>query len=72
MADKKVKINSKIYDVTDWKTNNYNTHCPIAEEVKATTHNQLIENSMRNIFLGNSYTKCGGEASSRPFYKNQN
>ena len=24
--DKKVKVNFKIYDVTDWKTNNYNTH----------------------------------------------
>ena len=23
---------------------------------------QLIENNMRNIFLENSYTKCGGEA----------
>ena len=26
---------------------------------------------MRNIFLENSYTKCGGEASPRLFYKNQ-
>ena len=24
---------------------------------------------MRNIFFEKSYTKCGGEASSRPFYK---
>ena len=24
---------------------------------------------MRNIFLEKSYTKCGGEASPRPFYK---
>ena len=23
---------------------------------------QLIENNMKNIFLENSYTKCGGEA----------
>ena len=30
---------------------------------------QLIECNMRNIFLGKSYTKCGGEASPRPFYK---
>ena len=42
MADKKVKINSKIYDVADWKTNNYNTNCPISEEVKATTQSYLI------------------------------
>ena len=24
--DKKAKVNSKIYDVTDWTTNNSNTH----------------------------------------------
>ena len=24
---------------------------------------------MRNIFLEKSYTNCGGEAGSRPFYK---
>ena len=26
---------------------------------------QLIECNMRNIFLGKSYTKCGGETSSK-------
>ena len=31
-SDKKVKINSKIYDVTVWTTNNYNTH--IAQYLK--------------------------------------
>ena len=30
---------------------------------------QLIEYKMRNIFLEKSYTKSGGEASPRPFYK---
>ena len=28
---------------------------------------QLIEYNMSNIFLGKSCTKCGGEASPRPF-----
>ena len=28
---------------------------------------QLIEFEIRNIFLENSYTKCGGETSPRPF-----
>ena len=28
---------------------------------------QLIEYNMRNIFLQNSFTKCGGETSPRPF-----
>ena len=29
----------------------------------------VIAYDMRNIFLENSHTKCGGEASPRPFYK---
>ena len=28
---------------------------------------QLIECSIRNIFLEKSYTKCGGETNPRPF-----
>ena len=30
--DKKVKVNSRIYDVTDWLANNFNTH--IAQHFK--------------------------------------
>ena len=30
--DKKVKLNSKIYDISDWTANNYNTH--IAQYLK--------------------------------------
>ena len=30
---------------------------------------QLIEYKMRNIFLDNAYTKCGGEIILRPFFK---
>ena len=33
---------------------------------------QLIAYNLRNIFLEKSYTKCGGETISRPFFKNQN
>ena len=33
------------------------------------TFGQLIEYNMRNIFLEKSYTKCGGEARPRSFYK---
>ena len=33
---------------------------------------QLIEHNMRNIFLENLYTKCGGETIPKPFLKNQN
>ena len=31
---------------------------------------QLIEYNIRNIFLENSYTKFGGETSTRPFSEN--
>ena len=30
---------------------------------------ELIEQNLRNIFLGKSCTKCDGEASRRHFYK---
>ena len=30
---------------------------------------QLIECNMRNIFLEKSFSKCGGETSSRPFFE---
>ena len=33
---------------------------------------QLIEYNMRNIFLEKSYTKCGGDTITRPFYKSSN
>ena len=29
---------------------------------------QLIKHNMRNIVLENSYTKCGGKTSRRPFF----
>ena len=43
-----------------------------SKDNKTMKFGQLIECNMRNIFLEKSYTKCGGEASTRPFYKNQN
>ena len=33
---------------------------------------QLIENNMKKIFHEKSDTKCGGEASQRPFFNNPN
>ena len=32
-------------------------------------YSQVIEYDMSNIFLEKLYTKCGGEASSRSFFK---
>ena len=44
------------------------------QDNQATKFGQVIEYiaNMRNIFLEKSYTKCGGEAIPRPFFKNQN
>ena len=33
---------------------------------------QLTEYNVRNVFLQKSYTKCGGKAIPRPFYRNSN
>ena len=50
--DQKAKINFKIYDVKDWKKNNYNAH--IAQHLKKWKDNltmkfdQLVENNVRN------------------------
>ena len=68
--DKKDKVKFKFYDVTVCLTSKYNTH--IAQYFEKQTQQtmkfaQLIEFSMKNIFLEKSYTKCGGETSPRLF-----
>ena len=40
--DKKDDVNFKIYDVTDWATNNYNIYFSISKEVKATRNGNLV------------------------------
>ena len=68
--DKKTMVNFKVYEVTNWTANDYNTH--IAQYLKSKgdqTIKQLTEYNMRNIFLEKSYTKCGGETCLRPFRK---
>ena len=68
--DKKVMVNFKIYDVTDWTRNNCNyTYSPIYQGNQILKFGQLIEYNMRKIFLEKSYKQCDGETSSRPFYK---
>ena len=71
--DKKTMVNFKIYDVTDWTTNNYNPHIAQYLRIKGNQtveFGQLIELNIRNVFLETLYTKCGRETCSRPFYKN--
>ena len=62
----------KIYDVTDWTTNNYNTYIGQISTSKGNQTmklDQLIEYNRRNILYEKSYTKCGKKASSGPFIK---
>ena len=39
--DKKAMGNFKIYDIIDWKTNNYNTHFPNISRKKRQTENEI-------------------------------
>ena len=60
--DVKTNVNFKICDVTDWNTNNYNTH--IADFSRSKTNQtvkfvQMKKYNMRNIFLEKSCAKCG-------------
>ena len=74
MAHKKAKFNFKIYDVINREMSNYNhvlsdiSRCKGNQKMK---YGQLIGYSMRYIFLKESYTKCGGETSSRSFSKTE-
>ena len=68
--DKKVKVNFKIYDITDWETNNYNTHIAKHLKKKRQSGNGIysIEYYVRNIFLQKSSRKWGRETSFRPLF----
>ena len=71
--DKKDKVNFKFYDVTAWLANNRNTHIAQYFEyigIQMMTFGQLIECTMRNIFLEKSYIKYDGETSPRLFSEN--
>ena len=65
-------VDFKIYDVTDWTTNNY---IHILSNISRSKGNhtrkfgQLVEYTTSNIFPEKSYSNGGGEASYRPFYK---
>ena len=54
-------VKFKIYDVTDWTASNYNTH--ISQYLRK------LREPDNEIWSEKSYTKCGGEASPRPFYQ---
>ena len=65
--DKKASVNFKIYEVTIWETNNYNTHTAQYKGNQTMKFGQLIEYKMKNNFIKKSYTKCGGETYPRLF-----
>ena len=64
-----------MYGVTTWGKSNCNAR--IAQYLKTERQSdmkfrQLIEFSMRNFFLENLYTKCGGKLFPNLFPKSQN
>ena len=65
-------VNSKIHDLTDWAKRikirilSNISRRKINQTIK---YGQLIEYSIRNIFVENTYLKYGGEANPRPFHK---
>ena len=64
--DKKVIVNFKIYDVTDWAkiiTIHILPNISRSKDNYAMKFGQLIKYNMRNIFLEKSYTKYVGETS---------
>ena len=65
-------FNFKILDITDW-TKTAATHIvpniPRKKGNQAMKFGQLKEYNIRNIFLEKLYSKCGGEASHKSFYK---
>ena len=73
--DKKAKINFKIYNITNWETNNtiirytFRLIFSRSKGNQAMEFGQLTEYDIKNIFLEKSYTKYGGETSPRPFSK---
>ena len=67
--DKKISVNSKVYDVTDWITDNQNIH--IVQYLYKLRQNEIwsVNRVYMNYFFEKSYTKYGGKTSLRPFYK---
>ena len=47
-------LDFKIYGITDWTTDNYNTHIAQCSQCAAMKCSQLIEYNMRNTFLQKS------------------
>ena len=71
----KDKIHFKIYDVTTWETNNWNTYLPFIWRIKGNQtmkFGQLLEYEMRNTFLEKSYAKYGRKTIPRSFSNIQN
>ena len=65
-----LKSNFKFYDITNWETDNYNTHISRYLKNKGNQtmkFGQLIEYNMRSIFPEKPYLKCGAETAARAF-----
>ena len=68
---KRYNFNFKICDVTTWLENKIHilTNISRSKSNQTMKFGQLIEYNMKNISLGKSYTKWGGDSIPRPFSK---
>ena len=60
-------VNFKIYDVTKWTTNNYNTH--FAKDNQTMKFGPLVDYNMINTFLKNHTQNVVRKLVSDPFIK---
>ena len=70
--DWKAKVSIKTYDVTIEKQTivmHILSNIPRRKGNQKMKFRQLIDYKIRNNFLEKSYTRCGGETITRPFYK---
>ena len=70
--DKKVQVNFKIYDVTNWEKIITIQILPNISRSKRNQTNKcvpLIEYNMRNIAVTKPYIQFGGKTSTQPFSK---
>ena len=72
--DKKVEVNFESYDVIDWEINNYNTRIAqyLKKKYQLDNNYQLINYSMRNIFIENHAQNALEKLILGPFLKIEN
>ena len=74
MLQTSLQVNFKIYDITNWEANNYNTVHKLQDISRSKcnqimTFDQLMKYIMGTIVLEKLCTKCGGETCPILFFR---